>query len=61
MNSVQSTIKCKVLEVMDTFVTCENKNNLWYLGGATFKLPRNNELKNVKVGDFVTLTITEGK
>ena len=47
----------KVLEITDTHVICENKNALWWLGGATFKLPKDEKLQNVKTGDVVEMVL----
>ena len=51
-------MKCQVLEVNDNNVILENKDSIWWLRSeATFKLPKDKELKMAKEGDIVTITL----
>lgn len=51
-------IKCKILEITDTALICENTQIMWWLGKETFKLPKDKTTERAKVGDDIVMEIT---
>ena len=49
-------VTCKILEVYPNHVIVENKDNLWWLGGGTFKWTRTPEMR---VNDSIIIELKE--
>jgi len=59
---MKQEVECRVLEILPNHIVLQNPSSIWWLGSSpSFKIPKDEKMKNISIGSIVKITLSESE